>query len=162
MQIKYISLGVLVALVASTTASDTVGVSGLDVTAINTASGIANNVKVNDVLEDLRANVASSKRSVLSRREIIRSSKRSALSRREIARALARRVHRRSENEPDEEEEDENEADENENEPDEEEADENENEADEEEADENENEPDEEEADENEVNESGYAKAWRR
>ncbi|KAK4513807.1 uncharacterized protein ATC70_005813 [Mucor velutinosus] len=147
MQIKYISLGLLVALVASTTASDTVHVSDLDVAAHNTASGIANNVRVNDVLGNLRANVANSKRVVLSRRDLARA---------------ARRVHRRSENEPDEEEEDENEADENENEPDEKEADENENEADEHEADENENEPDEEEADENEVNESGYAKALRR
>lgn len=135
MQIKYISLGLLVALVASTTASDTVGVSDLDVKAGNTASGIANDVRVHDVLEDLKVNVANSKRAVLSRRDVLRA---------------ARRVHRRSENEPDEEEEDENEADENENEPDEEEADENENEADEEEADENENEADEEEADENE------------
>ncbi|KAL7309591.1 hypothetical protein PS15m_010452 [Mucor circinelloides] len=159
MQIKYISLGLLVALVASTTASDTVGISGLNVKAHNTASGIANNLKIKDVLNDARVNVASTKRGVLSRRDLLRA---------------VRRVHRRSENEPDEEEEDENEADENENEPDEEEADENENEPDEEEedenenepdeeeADENENEPDEEEADENEVNESGNAKAWRR
>ncbi|KAF1801600.1 hypothetical protein V8B55DRAFT_1035330 [Mucor lusitanicus] len=142
MQIKYISLGLFVALVASATASDTARVSDLDVNAHNVASGIANNVKVKNVLNDLHANVANSKRAVLSRRDVLRAT---------------RRVHRRSENEPDEEEEDENE-----NEPDEEEADENENEADEEEADENENEPDEEEADENEVNESGYAKALRR
>ncbi|KAL7322152.1 hypothetical protein PS15p_211817 [Mucor circinelloides] len=66
MQIKFLSLGLLAAAVAAV-AADTVNVHDTDVNAHNTLSGIANGVKVNDVAENLRANVASG---LLSRREI--------------------------------------------------------------------------------------------
>ena len=136
MQIKFLSLGLLAVAVASV-AADVVKVTDTDVKLHNTGSCILNNLKVENVLNDLHANVANKKRSVLSRRKI---------------NDAVRHIHhaRRSENEPDEEEEDENEADENENEPD------------EEEEDENENEADEEEADENEVNESSSSESMRR
>ncbi|KAL7308083.1 hypothetical protein PS15m_011980 [Mucor circinelloides] len=66
MQIKFLFLGLLAAAVAAV-AADTVNVHDTDVNAHNTFSGIANGVKVNDVAENLRANVASG---LLSRREI--------------------------------------------------------------------------------------------
>lgn len=143
MQIKYITLGLLVAAVASSVA-ELIKVVDTDVKAHNTASGILNGVKVKDVLNDLRVNVAS-KRSVLPRNKVARTVQ------------AMQPVRNHSENEPDENENepDENEPDENENEPD-------ENECDENEPDENENEPDEEEADENEVNESAFSKPMRR
>ncbi|KAK4513805.1 uncharacterized protein ATC70_005811 [Mucor velutinosus] len=139
MQIKFLSVG-LIALAATLVAADTVKVSDTNVGAHNTGSCLLNNLKVEDVLNNLNVNVASKKRSVLSRRKVART----------VSHMHHHRHNRRSENERDEEEEDEDEADENEN------------ERDEEEEDENENEADEEEADENEVDESSASKAMRR
>ncbi|KAL9541765.1 hypothetical protein MBANPS3_008938 [Mucor bainieri] len=140
MQVKFLSLG-LIAIAAATlvAAGGVADVSDTNVRAHNTGSCLLNNLKVKNVLNNLNVNVASKKRSVLSRRKIART-----------VSHMHHRHARRSENEPDEEEEDEDEADENEN------------ERDEEEEDENENEADEEEADENEVDESSVSKAMRR
>lgn len=139
MQIKFLSLGLIAIAAATLVAADTVKVSDTNVRAHNTGSCLLNNLKVKDVLNNLNVNVASKKRSVLSRRKVART-----------VSHMHHRHARRSENEPDEEEEDEDEADENEN------------ERDEEEEDENENEADEEEADENEVDESNASKTMRR
>ncbi|KAI8643335.1 hypothetical protein BD408DRAFT_415066 [Parasitella parasitica] len=148
MQIKYITLGFLLAAVASE--ASVLKVTHTHVRAHNTGSNLLNGLKIKNVLNHANVRVASKKRGVLSRRR-------------------AARAARRSENEPDEEEADENEPNENENEPDENEPNENENEPDENEPeenenepDENENEPDENEPDENEVNESSSSKVSRR
>lgn len=69
MQIKYLTLGLLIAAVASTTA-DVVKVTDTDVKLHNTGSCILNNLKVKDVLNDPHVNVANKKRSVLSRRKV--------------------------------------------------------------------------------------------
>ncbi|CAO0792036.1 unnamed protein product [Mucor circinelloides] len=94
MQIKFLTLGLLVAAVSMASAG-LIKVEDTNVKAKNTASCIANNLKVKNVLNDARVNVANKKRSVLSREKVVH-------------------IVRRAEQEPeaDEEEEDEEEEDE--------------------------------------------------
>ncbi|KAL9541764.1 hypothetical protein MBANPS3_008937 [Mucor bainieri] len=94
MQIKFITVGLLFAAVSMASAG-LVKVEDTNVKAKNTASCIANNLKIKNVLNDARVNVANKKRSVLPREKVIH-------------------IVRRAEQEPeaDEEEEDEEEEDE--------------------------------------------------
>ncbi|KAK4513806.1 Cu-binding protein [Mucor velutinosus] len=96
MQIKFLTVGLLLAAVSMASAG-VIKVEDTNVSAKNTASCIANNLKIKDVLNDARVNVANKKRSALSGEQVAR-------------------IARRAEQEPeaDEEEEDEEEEDEDE------------------------------------------------